>query len=96
VPVRFRRRIRFDGGELLVEDVIAPEKGVRFRSLSVGGEFFVRYVPQSRYFQLHELDIFEQRLEPDAVERLNASAAICVTRRVGPDGVEVEVHSGEG
>lgn len=96
VPVRFCRRIQLDGGGLLVEDVITPEKAVRFRSLSVGGEFFVRYVPQSRYFQLQELGIVEHPLDAAAVERLNAAAAICVTRRVGPSGVEVEVHSGEG
>jgi hypothetical protein len=33
------------------------ENKYKFDSLSIGDEFFVRYVPQSRYFQSQELDI---------------------------------------
>ncbi len=36
---------------------ISAQLGTRVKALSVGDEFFVRYVPQSRYFQSQELDI---------------------------------------
>lgn len=81
-PIRFRRRIALDGAELQVEDEISLEADVRFRRLQVGGEFFVRYVPQSRYFQTQELGISAFTLETDQLERLYQQRRITLTRQV--------------
>ena len=36
-----------------------------------GGEFFVRYVPQSRYFQNQELDITENTFTDNDLKSIN-------------------------
>ena len=36
-----------------------------------GGEFFVRYVPQSRYFQSQELDISEYNFNNEELRIIN-------------------------
>ena len=57
VPVRFCRRFTFNNGKIKLTDELKLQQRVRFKSLSIGDEFFVRYVPQSRYFQKQELGI---------------------------------------
>ena len=39
--------------------------------LASRGEFFVRYVPQSRYFQNQELNIIEYDFKPEELKALN-------------------------
>lgn len=88
IPVRFRRRIVRTVQSLVVEDEITIRGGVRFRSLQVGGEFFVRYVPQSRYFQEQELSIPEFRLDEAALEKLHATRTLKIARRVRRAGID--------
>ena len=57
VPVRFRRRFSLNGQIMSLTDELHLEGDVCFTALAVGGEFFVRYVPQSRYFQSQEFDV---------------------------------------
>ena len=57
VPVRFRRRFSPNGQAISLTDELRLEGDVHFTALSMGGEFFVRYVPQSRYFQSQEFDV---------------------------------------
>ncbi|MDA2936969.1 methyltransferase domain-containing protein [Acidobacteria bacterium AH-259-A15] len=65
VPVRFRRRLEFDGEEIGILDELEVQEDAQFTSLAIGGEFFVRYVPQSRFFQSQELEIGNgSRFEP--------------------------------
>jgi hypothetical protein len=88
VSARFRRRIQLRGNELRVDDEIAT-RGTKFRTLMVGGEFFVRYVPQSRYFQRQELDAESHVLEPSQIKRLNEQGTLTISRTVKDDQVTV-------
>lgn len=91
VSARFRRRIQFGEDELRVDDEIAAGDTV-FRTLMVGGEFFVRYVPQSRYFQRQELDVDSHILEPQQVEQLNEQGSIAISRTVRDEQVTVSIY----
>lgn len=82
VPIRFRRRFQENGSKLELLDELKIETSVRFESLSVGDEFFVRYVPQSRYFQTQELNIHGQKLTPTATEALNSGQQFIIRREV--------------
>ena len=46
---------------------------LKFTKLISGGEFFIRYVPQSRYFQSQELDIFEDILKSEDLAVINSN-----------------------
>jgi hypothetical protein len=48
----------------------------------VGDEFAVRYVPQSRYFQVQELGITGLSLNHAQVDQLNEKRALTVVRSV--------------
>jgi hypothetical protein len=82
VDVRFRRQVTLHEGTVRISDHVALGNNVRFQSLQVGGEFFVRYVPQSRYFQLQELDIRALVFSDPMLEQLNRDKHITVTRQV--------------
>lgn len=92
-PVHFCRRIVLDQEDLKVEDEIYMEKGARFHSLSVGGEFFVRYVPQSRYFQAQELDISEFQLDEESLAHLNTQSNIRLVRFIHSDTITFADHN---
>jgi hypothetical protein len=91
-PSRFRREIRFVDGGMKITDRIARGGGPAFLKVKIGDDFSVRYVPQSRYFQRFELDVFGTYLSEEALERLNRQGSIEVTRtieyRKGTIGVE--------
>jgi len=71
VPVRFHRRLCLDGDRLLLSDEVRLEGDVRFAALSAGDEFFVRYVPQSRYFQAQEFDVSGFGIDAQALTELH-------------------------
>lgn len=52
---RFRRVIDFENDTLTVTDEVQLEPGKKIRKAFFGDDIPVRYVPQSRYFQPHEL-----------------------------------------
>jgi len=79
-PLRFRRTIQVGDGGLMVEDRIELEKGVQLRSLAIGGEFAVRYVPQSRYYQPHDLRNDAYHLEGPVLDTLHRQGSLTVTR----------------
>ena len=56
-PVSFRRRVAFSAEGLEVVDEVRLTGDLKVTSLRFGDEFFVRYVPQSRYFQSQELGV---------------------------------------
>jgi len=59
----------------------------RFQALSIGDEFFVRYVPQSRYFQSQELAVAGHQVEPDTLAALNQQGKGTFTTVVEGDTV---------
>lgn len=80
-PLVFRRTIRFEPTDLVIEDEIRRQKG-SVRRLKLGDEFSVRYVPQSRYFQPQELWMQGLTLDAKSLELLNSSGKIRILRRI--------------
>jgi ubiquinone/menaquinone biosynthesis C-methylase UbiE len=73
VPIGFSRELQLSGAEISIKDSLQLDKNApRFTALSIGGEFFVRYVPQSRFFQSQELDIDSFTLDEKMLSVLNA------------------------
>ena len=85
----FRRRVVFGETGLLIEDEIRRGHGPRIMRATIGDEFHPRYVPQSRYFQLQELDVHGRPLSKEELERLNREGSL---RRQH----EVDYHGEEG
>lgn len=83
-PVRFSRSLTFDGDSVTVSDTVTLDPGARVASLRIGGEFHVRYVPQSRYFQPHELKDGARYLTEAELEALNRDRSLTIDRTVGP------------
>jgi len=71
VPVSFHRELRINGEQITLQDTLTLEESGHFQELSIGDEFFVRYVPQSRYFQIQELDVTGRRIEQSTITALN-------------------------
>jgi hypothetical protein len=88
VPLRFRRRIRLEPGAVTIVDELRRSGRVSAAGLMFGDEFAVRYVPQSRYFQLPELDARGYVLTPAELARFNSLGRLGVVRRV-------EIRSGQ-
>lgn len=70
-PLTFRRVVTFHEGGLEVVDELTLTGAAQVSSLTFGDEFFVRYVPQSRYFQSQELSVSGVTLDGDALATLN-------------------------
>jgi len=68
--IYFKRRF-YLSSKILISDEIKIEGKEKITKLSYGGEFFIRYVPQSRYFQSQELYINEENLTSKELSQLN-------------------------
>ncbi|MEM7532473.1 MAG: methyltransferase domain-containing protein [Chloroflexota bacterium] len=96
VPIQFERRLQIEQDEsdnerLTLEDTIELGEKVTLQSLSVGDEFFVRHVPQSRYFQPQELDVDGYELSPSELAQLNSERTLAI-QTVLSDQQKVETH----
>ncbi len=94
VPVRFIRRLVLDGETVRIVDELFLDSGSRFRSLSIGDEFFVRYVPQSRYFQPQELDVSGFVADAGTISELNRSGHVRLGSRLAGGRLEREATDG--
>ena len=56
---------------MIIEDSVSLNENIKINEMSVGDEFFVRYVPQSRYFQSQELSISGEKLSKSELNTLN-------------------------
>jgi len=74
-PVRFKRVFRVMSDRFLLKNNIEIQNGEKFSRLSIGDEFFVRYVPQSRYFQAQELNISGHNFEAETLKNLNKTGS---------------------
>ncbi len=70
-PVSFRRQVAFSAAGVEVVDEVRLTGDLRVTSLRFGDEFFVRYVPQSRYFQSQELGVSGTVLSDAELATLN-------------------------
>ncbi|WP_462281016.1 hypothetical protein [Salinivirga cyanobacteriivorans] len=85
IPIAFERHFSIEGNTAQIDDYIQTEKNVTFESLSIGDEFFVRYVPQSRYFQSQELQIEGFELNTDQLKALNSNKKIKISQTIQLD-----------
>ncbi|MBN1770364.1 MAG: class I SAM-dependent methyltransferase [Deltaproteobacteria bacterium] len=87
VPLAFRRRFTLHGdGGATIEDEVRRTGDVRVADLSVGDEFYVRYVPQSRYFQPHELVGGPHVFGPTELAELNGGGTLRCRRMLDAEG----------
>lgn len=84
MPLRFERHVHWEGDTVVIEDTILLEGSARVKRLTIGDDFPVRYVPQSRYFQLDELEVEGRELDEDAIRRLHEDRRLVLRRRVEP------------
>ncbi len=71
LPVLFKRTLEISDDIITIHNRIELTKGLMLKSLSIGDEFFVRYVPQSRYFQSQELTIEGWNADNKTLESIN-------------------------
>ncbi|MCB0208601.1 MAG: hypothetical protein KDJ52_04710 [Anaerolineae bacterium] len=86
VPVRFRRQVTFTNDQFTIQDDITIDGDVKLDALSVGDEFFVRYVPQSRYFQFQELAVAGYPLTQSLLDILNHQRQLSIIQTLALDG----------
>ena len=72
-PIHFRRSFKVSKDQLVLSDEVTWSLDVKFKSLSIGDEFFIRYVPQSRYFQSQELDTAGLVIDSKSLDIINDS-----------------------
>lgn len=87
VPITFSRSAEFTDTQLTLTDHIQIQQGLRFQSLIFGDEFFLRYVPQSRYFQSQELDVTGYTFNPSELDKLNQAGQLTVVTTITPNSV---------
>ena len=94
VPVKFKRRLECEDDKVIVTSVLKIEKKVQFKALAIGGEFFVRYVPQSRFFQNQEVRIQPVEVSNQLIESLNKGLQLEIVQPwdYSQQRLEVEVN----
>ena len=78
--VEFERSIDLGAEDIVVKDHITIKGNTQFERLQLGDEFFVRYVPQSRYFQSQELDCKGYVLSMQDLKMLNEEKNVVINR----------------
>jgi hypothetical protein len=81
VPVRFKRLLQIEGERITLTDELQLDGNIRLDALSVGDEFFVRYVPQSRYFQSQELEVSPAAFPVSLADLLNRCRQLRTVQR---------------
>jgi hypothetical protein len=79
-PVSFERTVELKEQDLLIKDVLTLTDAVSFSKLQLGGEFAVRYVPQSRYFQSYEMAHPGMLLTTEQLQALSRQKTLTVER----------------
>ncbi len=80
--ILFTRKLNICIGSITLKDIIKLEKQLYFKALTIGGEFPVQFVPQSRFFQCHELNINEIDLNNEHLKILNAKKQITIKQTI--------------
>lgn len=71
-PIDFEIDLKVTKEKIVIQKKIKKSNNkLKLVKLSSGGEFFVRYVPQSRYFQNQELNIVEYDFKPEELNDIN-------------------------
>ena len=93
-PVKFTRTVNWNNHEISIIDQLYIKDNKNLSKVSLGDEFFVRYVPQSRYFQNQELSITGYDLTKTQINSLNKNKEIIVYRKYDMSGL-IEVNVSE-
>ena len=81
-PIHFRRHFKINETKIVLTDQVQLTENISCSKLSIGDEFFVRYVPQSRYFQSQELQIEAVTLPEKQLTNLNQGKKIVIKREI--------------
>lgn len=76
IPVSFKRSLKVCSDKIALTSEVKIKDSIKFARLSFGDEFFVRYVPQSRYFQAQELDVHGEMLDDSELTQFNKNRHI--------------------
>jgi len=72
-----------DKSHITIRDTFTlNRKSISITRMSLGGEYHLRYVPQSRYFQPHELANHSSDLSADELKKLNSERSLSVEREI--------------
>lgn len=83
IPLKFSRSILFEKSHITIRDTFTlNRKSISITRMSLGGEYHLRYVPQSRYFQPHELANHSSDLSADELKKLNSERSLSVEREI--------------
>lgn len=82
VAVAYERTFRIQGSNLYITDEIRLNRKASFRSLRIGGHFYTRYVPQSRFFQFYELNDQAWNAGPDELIELQRAGILKTERMI--------------
>ncbi len=82
VFIRHHRSFQVNDDGIKMIDKLQVLGSERVQSLTIGDEFFVRYVPQSRYFQSQELGISGWQAEPEHLAALNQGSVLVRTMQL--------------
>jgi 2-polyprenyl-3-methyl-5-hydroxy-6-metoxy-1,4-benzoquinol methylase len=85
MPLCFTRCLQVADELITLTDEICLDGDAQLRTLSVGDEFFVRYVPQSRYFQNQELGLQGYALDESQLRSLNEGQPISIRQVISAD-----------
>lgn len=80
LPIKFEREIKLKNDKIEIKNKVKNKEGNDFAKLTIGGEFFVRYVPQSRYFQSQELDIKQHKLSSQELSELKQNKKLSIKK----------------
>lgn len=79
-PISFIRTVNVRENDIRVTDEVRREGAVSLHEAHMGGDFVVRYVPQSRYFQAPELDATFHELTSQECSELRTKGILRVER----------------
>ena len=84
VAIHFCRRFERNAESMTLQDEIWTDGSLKLSAMSIGDEFFVRYVPQSRFFQSQELEVEAYRLSAEQIQALNSGQHVIFSQRLDP------------
>ncbi|OUU21834.1 MAG: hypothetical protein CBB97_15895 [Candidatus Endolissoclinum sp. TMED37] len=82
INIWFKRELRMNENGYEIIDEVKNKDSVKIKKLFLGDEFFVRYVPQSRYFQSQELDLEGFELRDSDLKMINSKKDWSVRRAI--------------
>lgn len=94
VSIRFSRRLGVSDETITLTDEIRLDGDARLAAFSIGDEFFVRYVPQSRFFQSQELEVSPAAFSVDLADSLNRHRKVKVVQSWDLAQQEIDVAVG--